>query len=86
MRFATPGDLGSRVTVRDADGRVLSAWGDTGDPAAPGNFVAPHCVCTDSRGDLYVGEVTRSCRAWHPPSRGSLPTDTHVFQRFRRVR
>ena len=83
---AAPGDLGSRVTVRDADGRILSAWGDAGDPAAPGNFVAPHCVCTDSHGDLYLGEVTRSCRAWHPPSRGALPPDTHVFQRFRRVR
>jgi DNA-binding beta-propeller fold protein YncE len=83
---ATPGDLGSRVTVRDADGRILSAWGDAGDPAAPGNFVAPHCVCTDSHGDLYLGEVTKSCRSWHPPSRGVLPPGTHVFQRFRRVR
>jgi len=82
---ANPGNLGSRVTVRDAGGRVLSSWGDTGDLAAPGGFVAPHCVCADSRGNVYVGEVTRACRGWHPRSRAALPPDTHVFQRFRRV-
>jgi hypothetical protein len=44
------------------------------------------CVCTDSHGDLYLGEVTKSCRSWHPPSRGVLPPGTHAFQRLRRVR
>jgi hypothetical protein len=73
--------LGARVSMRDRDGKILSAWGDEGDPTAPGNMASPHGVCVDSRGDLYVGEVTYTSRI----SRGVLPPGTHVFQKFVRV-
>ena len=73
--------LGARVTVRDADGTVLSGWGDEGDPAAAGNCAAPHGIRVDSQGDLYLGEVTYTARI----SRGLLPPGTHCFQKFVRV-
>jgi sugar lactone lactonase YvrE len=46
-----------RVTIRSPDGRILTQLGG---PArcAPGNFFAPHGICLDSKGDLYVGEIT----------------------------
>ena len=74
--------LGARVTVRDAAGNVLTAWGDDGDPTAPGNFAAPHGVALDSAGNLYVGEVTYTARV----RTGKVPPHCHVFQRFVRVR
>jgi DNA-binding beta-propeller fold protein YncE len=78
---ATAGDIGARVSIRDKDGKLVTSWGDQGDPAAPGNICGAHTACTDSRGDVYVGEVTHTARA----SRGMVPADTHVFQKFRKV-
>ncbi|MGH2352788.1 MAG: peptidyl-alpha-hydroxyglycine alpha-amidating lyase family protein [Chloroflexota bacterium] len=45
------------ITVMNLDGDVLCRWGEKGDQ--PGQFAAsPHSLWLDSRGDLYVGEVT----------------------------
>lgn len=55
MREDRPG----RVTIFDPDGYIVARWGaSTIDRAAPGNFIAPHGIAVDSRGDLYVCEVT----------------------------
>src|SRR5262249_51879427 len=56
----SPDAPGGRVSVFDRAGRVLSRWGGEGDPCAPGNFFAPHDICLDSPGDIYVGEVVPS--------------------------
>jgi hypothetical protein len=52
-------DRPSRLTVRDPEGNVLSAWGGP-DPCASDGFAAPHGLWVDSRGDIYVGEVTHT--------------------------
>jgi peptidylamidoglycolate lyase len=59
-------DLGGRVTILDANDKVLAHLGDgreaDGKTAKPDNktnpalFAAPHAMCVDSRGDLYVVE------------------------------
>ncbi len=79
----------SRVTVRDINGRVLSAWGgdrsgDT-DPCAPGNFFAAHGIWVDRHGTVYVGEVTYSGngREGQGGGAGWVPSGCHAFQRFR---
>jgi DNA-binding beta-propeller fold protein YncE len=46
-----------RLTIRSPEGRIIGELGGK-DRCAPGNFFAPHAVCLDSRGDLYVGEIT----------------------------
>jgi sugar lactone lactonase YvrE len=52
-------DQPSRMSILDSDGRLLGRFGaSVTDRAAPGNFVAPHGVCLDSTGALYVAEVT----------------------------
>jgi sugar lactone lactonase YvrE len=61
-----------RITVRAPDGNILSSWGGT-EMCAPGNFWAPHSICVDSHGDLYVGEVTKTTRA---------PPGCHSIQKF----
>ena len=47
----------------------------------PGEFIAPHAVVTDSRGDVYVGEVSYTARGQHreAAARGAL------LQKFKRV-
>jgi DNA-binding beta-propeller fold protein YncE len=45
------------IRIMTLDGEVLGGWTDAGD--GPGQFRQfPHSVCVDSRGDIYVGEVT----------------------------
>jgi sugar lactone lactonase YvrE len=61
-----------RVTIRTPDGKILSSWGGT-EKCAPGNFWAPHSICVDSHGDLYVGEVTKTTGA---------PPGCHPIQKF----
>ena len=50
------------------------------DRCAPGNFVAPHDLCVDSHGDLYIGEVTYTMGV-RP---GLVPDDCHTFQKFKK--
>ncbi len=73
-------DLPGGVRVLDLQGNLLLHW-CSADREAPGNFVAPHTICVDSRGDLYVGEVTWTFGV----SRGGVREDAHTFQKFSRV-
>ncbi len=74
-------DEPGRVTVMDMSGKVLARFGHEGERTAPGNFIAPHGICADSRGDIYVSEVTHTFGA----SRGHIPVGCHTFQKFARV-
>ncbi len=58
-------DLGARVTILDRDGKLVTHLGDGKDSDGkdkadnktnPGLFAAPHALCVDSRGDIYVIE------------------------------
>jgi DNA-binding beta-propeller fold protein YncE len=44
------------VRVLGPDGKALGRFGEKG--AAAGQFLMPHMLCVDSRGDVYVAEVT----------------------------
>ena len=71
-----------RVTVRNREGTILSSWGEGPDECAPGCFFAPHGLCTDSRGDLYVGEVAYSAGEFGK----RVPIGCHTLQKFVRVK
>jgi DNA-binding beta-propeller fold protein YncE len=66
-----------RVSVYDKEGRILARWGSA-DACAPGSFAAPHGLAVDSRGAVYVSEVTWTFSV----SRGHVPADCHTFQKF----
>jgi len=73
-------DHGRGNRIYDIDGNVLLRWGGA-DAAQPGNFVAPHGIWVDNRGDIYMAEVTDTIGV-RP---GIVPEGTHTFQKFARV-
>jgi sugar lactone lactonase YvrE len=78
-------DQPGRVSVYRPDGKVLARWGDdSANRSAPGNFIAPHGVAIDSRGNLYVSEVsgTFGGRTKRMPME---ETTNHQIQKFARV-
>ena len=50
-------NLGARVSIVDHQGKLLARIGDPHPGLAPTQFIGPHGVAVDSRGDIYVGEV-----------------------------
>ena len=53
--------LGPRVSVLDKKtGAVVARLGDRTPENFPGPFTSPHGIATDSRGDIYVGEVAKT--------------------------
>lgn len=51
-----------RVTVRSPEGELLAKI-EGEDKCAEGSFFAPHSVCVDATGDIYVAEVPITRRA-----------------------
>jgi DNA-binding beta-propeller fold protein YncE len=62
-------NLGPRIGIYNLKGQRLARLGDVRMGAEPHQFWAPHGLATDSRGDLYVGEVSWSFkgRSLDPP-------------------
>ena len=53
-------DLGPRVTILDRQGDVKARLGRQSYGDETGRFYSPHAICADSRGDIYVAEVSWS--------------------------
>jgi DNA-binding beta-propeller fold protein YncE len=51
-------ELCMRVSLFTLDGELLARWGNEGHAAEDPLFLAPHTITGDSRGDLYIGEVS----------------------------
>ena len=51
-------NIGPRVSVYDTGGELLARIGHLGFGQEAGQFTAPHGLSTDSKGNLYVGEVS----------------------------
>ncbi len=49
-----------RVSIFSPDGVLLSRLVNTSANRAEALFLAPHTVAVDSRGDVYVGEVSKT--------------------------
>ena len=62
-------NIGACITIHDLAGQRLARLGDARPGEGPGQFVAPHGLAVDARGDLYVGEVSWSAygRRLNPP-------------------
>lgn len=54
-------ELFHRMSILNLNGELLARWGEE-ESHAPGQFFAAHTACTDSHGDLYVGEVLEGQR------------------------
>lgn len=62
-------NIGACVTIHDLSGKQLARLGAAHPGEEPGQFTAPHSIAVDSRGDMYVGEVSWSAygRRLNPP-------------------
>jgi DNA-binding beta-propeller fold protein YncE len=69
-----------QLSIRDLEGRILSRLGGGPDPCADGSFASPHGLWVDSRGDLYVGEVTHTALS----GSGRYHAGCHSLQKFAR--
>lgn len=53
-------DLGPRVSIYQTDGTLLARVGRESYGDEPGRFYSPHGIAVDSKGDIYVAEVSYS--------------------------
>jgi len=74
-------NLGARVSIHDLQGRRLAWLGDIRPGEGPGQFLAPHGIAVDSRGDIYVGEVSWSVVG----QRMDPPRELHSFRKLVKV-
>ena len=71
-------NIGPRVSIYSHKGELLARLGQRPAGLELGQFISPHGLAVDSRGDIYVGEV--SFTNWgqslqgqgHPPGLRSL--------------
>jgi DNA-binding beta-propeller fold protein YncE len=75
-----PDATGGRLSIFHRSGQLLARWGGGRNPYAAGDFFAPHGICVDSHGDIYVAEVVMSGGG----NRGRVPLDCHSLQKFQR--
>jgi DNA-binding beta-propeller fold protein YncE len=72
--------LGPRISIYDTQGNLMARLGDQPEGLAPGQFIAPHGICIDSRGDIYVREVSWT----HTGSRLNPPKEIRSLQKLAR--
>ena len=72
--------VGPRISLYDTKGNVLARLGNKPEGEEPGQFIAPHGICIDSRGDIYVGEVSWT----HTGSRLNPPREIRSLQKLAR--
>ena len=51
-------NIGPRISIYGAKGERLARLGHRPAGLEPGQFISPHGLAVDSRGDIYVGEVS----------------------------
>ncbi len=73
-------NLGARVSILSIKGELISRIGGRFLGEKPGKFVAPHSCTVDSRGDLYVAEVSWTAKG----SQESPPREIRSLQKFTR--
>jgi DNA-binding beta-propeller fold protein YncE len=81
---ATWPNIGPRVSIHTTrDHEVLARLGKPHAGIAPGQFTSPHGIAVDSRGNIYVGELTG--RSWERFASGPAPAKRRVIHRLDKV-
>ena len=62
-------NIGCRVSIYDLEGKLLARLGAPQLGEEPNQFIAPHGIAVDSKGDIYLGEVSWTSWSSHldPP-------------------
>src|ERR1700688_3798014 len=76
--------LGPRVSIATKEGKVIARLGSMRAGNATDTFVAPHGMAVDSRGDIYVAEVSFS--AWtHLFPNIPVPNDLRSLRKLAKI-
>jgi hypothetical protein len=76
-------NLGPRLSVVSAKGTILAHLGTQPIGEGPGQFIAPHGIAVDSRGDIYVAEVSRTL--WRAMFGKEPDHELRCFQKLARM-
>jgi DNA-binding beta-propeller fold protein YncE len=74
-------NIGARVSILSIKGELMDRVGGRFAGEKPGEFIAPHGVAVDSRGDFYVAEVSFTAVGQHE----TPPRELRSLQKFARV-
>jgi NHL repeat len=74
-------NIGARVSILSSKGELLGRIGGRFAGEKAGEFIAPHGCTVDSRGDLYVAEVSWTAKG----SQEKPPREVRSLQKFARV-
>jgi DNA-binding beta-propeller fold protein YncE len=77
-------NLGPRLSIVDNDGKLLARIGGMHPGLGPKDFLGPHGLAVDSRGDLYVGEVSYAQWPFYWPDK-SPPDDLRCLRKLRKI-
>jgi hypothetical protein len=79
-------NCGPRVSIYTDKGELLARLGDMHAGLNPGQFISPHGLAVDSRGDIYVGEVSFTNWGRRVRAKGEqLPPDLRSLQKLVKV-
>nr|WP_228430610.1 hypothetical protein [Baekduia soli] len=76
-------DIGARISILDRDGAPQARLGTGRFGTAPDQFIAPHGIAVDDRGDIYLAEVAFT--AWGLYGEGPPPADLTTLRKLTRV-
>jgi sugar lactone lactonase YvrE len=76
-------NIGPRVSIHSHDGKVLARLGLPHAGIDPGQFTSPHGISVDSKGNIYVGEL--SGRSWSRYASGPVPDRRRVIHKLVKV-
>lgn len=77
-------NLGARITIVDNEGKRIGRIGAPTVGLGPTQFLAPHGICVDSHGDIYVGEVSWTTWPAKFPDQ-ERPVNLRTLRKFRRI-
>ena len=78
-------NLGPRLSIVDGQGKLIARLGGKEGPGLePGKFIAPHGLALDSKGDIYVGEVSYTNWKTSFPDK-PMPSSIRSLQKLEKV-
>lgn len=75
--------IGPRISILDGEGRHRARLGGPHPGIGPGEFLSPHGLAVDSRGDIYVGELANA--VWQRRMRVPPPRPLRTLTKLRRL-
>jgi len=77
-------NLGPRLSIIDNKGNLLARIGGPHPGTGPTDYIGPHGLCVDSRGDIYIGEVSRTLWPQYWPDQ-PIPDGVRCLRKLRKI-